>query len=700
MEVFFELQEVVLHRPKGGEKLGLTLCYETDAEDGLTDIFIDDIHPEGLAAIDGRLKLGDQIIQINGEDIKTKPQAQDIFIQSKGDISLLVARPPTHYHSSFNLEEEGFVDEDDEILELANMGNDDHNECEEALENLGIEVGAKEVSFVDREILTSSTPHHQSIQKQSGSNRSSLASGDSGAILNQNATKESSSSTSECYIGTSSTSSGQQKVVATPTESPKDVSMKGKSDLLNTTKSSSNFSTGSNSFSSTSTNNSKCSNNYDGYAVGDDEFCFIMNNANEKSLQAAADKELSYVNKKLQDIKVECDNFSAKHNMMMSSSLCYAEPIYETIPEMSENDEQVYSLPLDTVNSAPKITPKILKSNKVVHLQNSSQVKKSPNKDSKLIKLGFPLNKLIRSTSMGNKAEKAQQKQSGATEEVDENGERTEKIKEVEQWLKSSLCEHSLTPLLSPPSKFRQKKQGSQEATPNASNSVKHSASLNFPKTGNMIPALPQVQRRVVQQPKGKMPLKGTMPRPTSFHCEDSRSNRKSPEKMIMYTDLQNLESTMKIQQEMLRRSLSNDRKSPASKPTLQDQYRLQQEQAALMQKQTGQSRPGPPVFHAPPPPSESNYCVPQEEDNGQALTTFKTETSPTKPVVPAIATSSNEQWEWKVKIRKDGTRYVTRRPASRSKFLKDRAQRLAEERNSGMTTDDDAMSELKASCF
>ena len=64
MDLSFELQEVLLVRPEGGERLGLTLCYETDAEDGLTDIFVDDIHPDGLAAADGRLRLGDQIIQV------------------------------------------------------------------------------------------------------------------------------------------------------------------------------------------------------------------------------------------------------------------------------------------------------------------------------------------------------------------------------------------------------------------------------------------------------------------------------------------------------------------------------------------------------------------------------------------------------------------------------------------------------------
>uniref|UniRef100_A0A8C7C163 PDZ domain containing 4 n=1 Tax=Neovison vison TaxID=452646 RepID=A0A8C7C163_NEOVI len=49
---------------------------------------------------------------------------------------------------------------------------------------------------------------------------------------------------------------------------------------------------------------------------------------------------------------------------------------------------------------------------------------------------------------------------------------------------------------------------------------------------------------------------------------------------------------------------------------------------------------------------------------------------------------------EWKVKVRSDGTRYVAKRPV-RDRLLKARALKIREER-SGMTTDDDAVSELK----
>lgn len=54
----------------------------------------------------------------------------------------------------------------------------------------------------------------------------------------------------------------------------------------------------------------------------------------------------------------------------------------------------------------------------------------------------------------------------------------------------------------------------------------------------------------------------------------------------------------------------------------------------------------------------------------------------------------SEPKMEWKVKIRSDGTRYITKRPV-RDRILKERALKIKEER-SGMTTDDDTMSEMK----
>ncbi|XP_076984801.1 E3 ubiquitin-protein ligase PDZRN3 isoform X2 [Tamandua tetradactyla] len=57
-------------------------------------------------------------------------------------------------------------------------------------------------------------------------------------------------------------------------------------------------------------------------------------------------------------------------------------------------------------------------------------------------------------------------------------------------------------------------------------------------------------------------------------------------------------------------------------------------------------------------------------------------------------AHQAEPRMEWKVKIRSDGTRYITKRPV-RDRLLRERALKIREER-SGMTTDDDAISEMK----
>ncbi|CAM4733634.1 unnamed protein product [Leuciscus chuanchicus] len=61
----------------------------------------------------------------------------------------------------------------------------------------------------------------------------------------------------------------------------------------------------------------------------------------------------------------------------------------------------------------------------------------------------------------------------------------------------------------------------------------------------------------------------------------------------------------------------------------------------------------------------------------------------------PQVVQPSEPKMEWKVKVRSDGTRYITKRPV-RDRLLRERALKIKEERSGGMTTDDDAMSEMK----
>ncbi|TMS38949.1 hypothetical protein L596_005570 [Steinernema carpocapsae] len=69
------------------------------------------------------------------------------------------------------------------------------------------------------------------------------------------------------------------------------------------------------------------------------------------------------------------------------------------------------------------------------------------------------------------------------------------------------------------------------------------------------------------------------------------------------------------------------------------------------------------------------------------------------KPLTtPVDQEDEHNKYEWKVKRRSDGTRYITRRPV-RSRVLKAREEQLNRERI-GISTDDDAMSELKLGKF
>lgn len=121
----------------------------------------------------------------------------------------------------------------------------------------------------------------------------------------------------------------------------------------------------------------------------------------------------------------------------------------------------------------------------------------------------------------------------------------------------------------------------------------------------------------------------------------------------IMYTNHANLQHTIAVQQKLFQQQLEQ-----------QKRLRL------------GKTAPS-----SPPASSHSLSASALGEDGKQQ--------SPSN-----TGQSSDGQMEWVVKRRPDGTRYITRRPV-RSKILKERAKKITEER-SGMTTDDDAMSELK----
>ena len=117
----------------------------------------------------------------------------------------------------------------------------------------------------------------------------------------------------------------------------------------------------------------------------------------------------------------------------------------------------------------------------------------------------------------------------------------------------------------------------------------------------------------------------------------------------IVYTNIDNLERTMLAQQEKLLNQVNQK-----------------------------------PQFIAPPPPQHP----PPSTNHHEQSTSFMTD----------HRENTESNWEWKIKVRPDGTRYIARRPV-RNLLLRQRERQIAEER-SGFTTDDDAVSEIKTGKF
>ncbi|XP_037334791.2 PDZ domain-containing protein 4-like isoform X1 [Pungitius pungitius] len=88
-----EYEEVALYKSRQQDKLGLTVCYRTDDEDD-PGIYVGEVNPNSIAAIDGRIRKGDRILQINGVDIQDREEAVAILTREDStNVSLLLARP-------------------------------------------------------------------------------------------------------------------------------------------------------------------------------------------------------------------------------------------------------------------------------------------------------------------------------------------------------------------------------------------------------------------------------------------------------------------------------------------------------------------------------------------------------------------------------------------------------------------------------
>ncbi|XP_038243750.1 PDZ domain-containing RING finger protein 4 isoform X2 [Dermochelys coriacea] len=153
----FEYEEVELCRVSSQEKLGLTVCYRTDDEED-TGIYVSEVDPNSIAARDGRIREGDRILQINGQDVQNREEAVALLSSDEcKKIVLLVARP------EMQLEQGWLDDERNEFLEELNleMLEEQHNEVMQFTANEVEQPKKHEEEDGTTDTATSSSNNHE-----------------------------------------------------------------------------------------------------------------------------------------------------------------------------------------------------------------------------------------------------------------------------------------------------------------------------------------------------------------------------------------------------------------------------------------------------------------------------------------------------------------------------------------------------------
>ncbi|XP_058985679.1 slo-interacting protein 1-like [Musca domestica] len=142
-----DIEEITLRKTHSHERLGLTVCYSNGEEYGesgvdggagsggsgnevyggssVTEVYISDIHADSVAGRDGRLRQGDQILQINGKDITTREETETLIAENNNAVTLLVSR---YLYGEDDFNDPSTNEDDDEVLVVEDDEDDDDEE--------------------------------------------------------------------------------------------------------------------------------------------------------------------------------------------------------------------------------------------------------------------------------------------------------------------------------------------------------------------------------------------------------------------------------------------------------------------------------------------------------------------------------------------------------------------------------------------
>ncbi|XP_046353325.2 E3 ubiquitin-protein ligase PDZRN3-like isoform X2 [Haliotis rufescens] len=572
-----EYEEVVLHRVSSEEKLGLTLCYGS-LEDEVTDIFISEIDPNSIAAKDGRIREGDQILQINGVDVHNRDQAIKLFSDQGADITLLVARPQLQC-------DDGFMDEHNMVLDDLHMDLlEKHHH-----DNMAYMAHMLARRNLDEEGGTTDTATTENSNKHEK---------DSGVGRTDESTKNDESSEQETF---------DIECLTPPTHMKfPPVCNLNREGLHHSNE------------SVTSNEPELMSNDISAEAC--DQFRQVLQHrcvkgerspkkeGKRKDSGSSIERELHLLNREMEEINLECQEIVDSH-IKDQMKLDHHRDIFKIEPQKSPRIVPRMGTRLEYLKHVQSLDPSELLIRRSAPSMKMGQqnVKSSEREKDTSTTSAYNTGESCRSTPLTLELNQAS-----------DDGDRGFK--------NSMLC---LAPGPAIPSSSDTEKQ---TQTPTKSRDYSSDDSGHGYKGIVPVPVQPQTNGN-----SGGLK--------DHIHMGESLQDLYIQYADVMYTNRANLEHTIAIQQKLFQQQMDQKHRTRSlSKPS------------SVSKSVDGES---------------------------------------TKSVQGKDATQSESgAMEWVVKRRPDGTRYITRRPV-RNKILKERAKKISEER-CGMTTDDDAMSEMK----
>ncbi|KAG8201359.1 hypothetical protein JTE90_016835 [Oedothorax gibbosus] len=642
-----EYEEVTLYRNYCEEKMGLTLCYASP-DDPETNIFVSEIESDSLASKDGRILEGDQLLQVNGIDVRNREQAVALFSSKEPEITLLLSRPRMQ-GDEYDYEEDHLRLEDfsKEIYMLRQRRNGTESHQLKCIDEKDKTIESKDSGYAnDRLVLSCGTtvPTFEALQQASAVKESD--------IISEKCASTSTTSLCDCI---------------SESHSPK---------------------------------------GNDANKKAEDDAKAISRVQSDTSL----DKEMAALNKEMQSIQIECESLVSRH-IREQWFRCRAGHQYVAFGDIRTGTMEYVNSPAapkaadpkestSTITDEPALPPLPNQKNLLKHKKESvAQWVKSVAFESK----ARP-KKLASETFLNSFTGEITARGAPLTLELAPIPDCSSEYEDPSKTFPSSpklvdkstqLCESDVASVVSCDTcRYCQVLVHQKSLSRTSEQSARY--------LPNFESSQPQQQFQWYGNPKGMSRTTSSDPfvaEPTKLAAKSaSVSGRDFVDRHVernknyvtfypcatMYTNQENLQHTIWLQQQLFRQALAHKYYKKASTiPTCQP----------ANPKQWNQKYPSNSLDNLPP--SKGMIQSPHLLTSATIMNQQPSISALKSPVItPTEEPSDETKMEWKVKRRPDGTRYITRRPI-RNKLLKERAMQIMEER-CGLTTDDDAVSELK----